>query len=105
VFVLIGRRLSDKAGTALLVAFLVLPYINLAIIVKFRERYPSTIRLFPEWTFIWIPLLVIVTWFATEALGKRRRGLAPADAKAAPSAVGGMSPPGVRAGPNGSKPP
>jgi hypothetical protein len=70
VFVLIGRRLSEKAGTALLLAFLILPYLNLGIIAAFRERYPSTVKLFPEWTYVWIPLLVIVTWFATEAARK-----------------------------------
>ena len=65
-FVLIGHRLSEKAGAVLLVALLVLPYVNLGIIVEFRERYPSTVRLFPEFTFLWIPLLVILCWFATE---------------------------------------
>ncbi len=83
VLVLMGRRLSEQAGAALLVALLVLPYINLGIIAKFRERYPSTVRLFPEWTFLWIPLLVTVTWFATEAAGSRRRGLPCASAEAA----------------------
>ena len=63
-FVLIGRRLSEKAGAALLVALLILPYVNLGIIVAFRARYPGTVRLFPEWTFLWIPLLVTLTWFA-----------------------------------------
>jgi hypothetical protein len=86
-FILIGRRLSEKAGTALLVALLVLPYVNLGIIVQFRERYPSTVRLFPEWTFIWIPLLVTLTWFATEVQGARRRGSAPAAVEAAPPRV------------------
>jgi hypothetical protein len=66
--VLIGRRLSEKAGTALLVGLLILPYVNLAIVAAFRERYPSTIKLFPEWTYIWIPLLILVVWFATEAV-------------------------------------
>jgi hypothetical protein len=70
-FVLIGRRLSEKAGTALLMVLLFLPYINLLIIVEFRERNPSTVRLFPEWTFLWIALLVTATWFAIEI---RRRG-------------------------------
>jgi hypothetical protein len=64
-FVLIGRRLSEKAGTAFLVALLVLPYVNLGIIVAFRSHYSSTVRLFPEWTFLWIPLLVTATWIAT----------------------------------------
>jgi hypothetical protein len=72
VLVLIGRRLSEKAGTALLVALLILPYINLGIIVAFREHYPSTVRLFPEWTFLWVPLLVTATWFATE-IGRSHR--------------------------------
>jgi Glycosyltransferase family 87 len=73
-FVLIGRRLSEKAGTALLLALLILPYVNLGIIVEFRRRFPITVRLFPEWTFIWIPLLVTATWFATSLGGTRRRG-------------------------------
>ncbi len=72
-FVLIGRRLSEKAGTALLLALLVLPYVNLGIIVEYRQRYPITVSLFPEWTFIWIPLLVTVTWFATAQNGSRQR--------------------------------
>jgi hypothetical protein len=66
LFVLMGRRLSEKAGTALLVAMLILPYINLGIISAYRERVPSTVRLFPEFTFLWIPLLIIACWFATE---------------------------------------
>ena len=81
IFVLIGRRLSEKAGTALLVALLVLPYVNLGIIVAFRERYPSTVRLFPEWTFIWIPLLVTATWFATALRSRAGHHAAPQDAK------------------------
>jgi hypothetical protein len=72
VLVLMGQRLSEKAGTAILVALLVLPYINLGIIAEFRARYPSTVRLFPEWTFLWIPALVTLTWFATEV--RLRRG-------------------------------
>jgi hypothetical protein len=78
VFVLIGRRLSEKAGTALLVALLILPYVNLAVIVAFRARYPSTVRLFPEWTFLWIPLLVTATWFAVAIRARSQRAVIPA---------------------------
>jgi hypothetical protein len=66
LFVLMGRKLSEKAATALLLAMLILPYINLEIISAYRERVPSTVRLFPEFTFLWVPLLVIACWFATE---------------------------------------
>ncbi len=66
LFVLMGRRLSEPAGTALLVALLILPYVNLGIIAEYRQRVPSTVRLFPESTLLWIPLLVILCWFSTE---------------------------------------
>jgi hypothetical protein len=79
--ILIGRRLSEKAGAALLLALLVLPYVNLGIIVAFRQRYPITVRLFPEWTFIWIPALVTATWFATEMTRRPSHHAAPQDAK------------------------
>jgi hypothetical protein len=72
VLVLIAHRHSEKAGTALLIALLLLPYINLGIISQFRERYPSTIRLFPEWRFLWISLVVTVAWFGT-GVGRKRR--------------------------------
>ncbi|MGO9469395.1 MAG: glycosyltransferase family 87 protein [Isosphaeraceae bacterium] len=84
VFVLIGRRLSETAGTALLVALLLLPYVNLGIIAAFRARYPSTVLLFPEWTFLWIPLLVTATWFGTDLMGVRSRGSADAGSEAIP---------------------
>ena len=80
-FVLIGRRLSEKAGTALLLALLVLPYVNLGIIVEFRQRYPITVRLFPEWTFLWIPLMVSATWFATALRTRPSHQAAPQAAK------------------------
>jgi hypothetical protein len=76
--VLIGRRLSEKAGTALLVALLVLPYLNLGIIVAFRTRYPSTVRLFPESTSLWIPLLVTATWFTAAHRARFPRAAIPA---------------------------
>jgi hypothetical protein len=78
IFVLIGGRLSEKAGAALLLALLVLPYVNLAIIVEFRQRHPTNVRLFPEWTFIWVPLLVTATWFATEFRARSPKTVIPA---------------------------
>ncbi len=73
LFVLIGRRLSEIAGTALLVALLVLPYLHFWALIEFRQRYPSTVRLFPEWTFFWIPLLLTLIWLATEVWAARSR--------------------------------
>jgi hypothetical protein len=78
LFVLMGRRLSDLAATILLVVLLVLPYIHFGILMKFKERYPNNVRLFPEFTFFWIPLLLTLTWLATEVKAARQGRAAPA---------------------------
>jgi hypothetical protein len=41
--------------------------------MNFRRRYPSTVRLFPEFTFFWIPLLLTLVWLATEVWAARSR--------------------------------
>jgi hypothetical protein len=41
--------------------------------MKFKERYPSNVRLFPEFTFFWIPLLLTLVWLATELAARRGR--------------------------------
>jgi len=81
LFVLLGRRLSEVVGTILLVALLVLPYIHFGILVKFKEKYPSNVRLFPEFTFFWVPLLLTLIWLATEAKAGRGRTRALAGAE------------------------
>ena len=86
LFVLMGRRLSEVAGAILLIALLVLPYIHFGILVKFKEKYPSNVRLFPEFTFFWIPLTLTLIWLATEAKAARRRSPAPAGAEVAGAA-------------------
>jgi Glycosyltransferase family 87 len=74
LFVLMGRRLSDLAGTILLVALIVLPYLHFGALMKFKQKYPSTVRLFPEFTFFWIPLLLTLVWLATEVTRRREAG-------------------------------
>jgi hypothetical protein len=82
LFVLMGRRLSEVAGAILLVALIVLPYLHFGALVIFKQKYPSTVRLFPEFTFFWIPLLLTMIWLATEVNAGRRRA-APPEAEAA----------------------
>jgi hypothetical protein len=78
LFILMGRRLSEVAGAILLVVLLILPYIHFGVLMKFKERYPSTLRLFPEFTFFWIPLLLALVWLATEVQAGRGRREVPA---------------------------
>jgi hypothetical protein len=88
LFVLMGRRLSEVTGTLLLVALLVLPYLHFGLLMKFKQKYPSPVHLFPEFTFAWIPLLLTVIWMATEFRAARVR-------RAAPGGTGPVSPSSV----------
>ncbi len=67
LFVLMGRRVSEIVGTILLLALTLLPYVHFGILMRFKEKYPSNVRLFPEFTFFWVPLLLMVVWLTTEA--------------------------------------
>lgn len=79
LFVLMGRRVSEVAGAFLLIALIVLPYIHFGILMKCKNNYPNNVRLFPEFTFFWVPVLLMLVWLATEARDAvRRRRLDPA---------------------------
>ena len=73
MYVLLARRLSEISGAILLVALVILPYIHFGVLVRFRQKYPSNVRLFPEFTFFWVPLLLTLIWLATEASAARHR--------------------------------
>ena len=65
LLVLLGTRLSEHTGTALLVALLLLPYGHYMVLDRLRVWLGFTGRLNPEFTFVWIPLLLAVAWFAS----------------------------------------
>ncbi len=73
MYVLLARRLSDISGAVLLFTLVILPYIHFGVLVRFRQKYPSNVRLFPEFTFFWVPLLLVLIWFATEVIATRHR--------------------------------
>ena len=73
MYVLLARRLSEISGAILLFALVILPYIHFGVLVRFRQKYPSNVRLFPEFTFFWVPLLLMLIWLATEARAARHR--------------------------------
>jgi Glycosyltransferase family 87 len=98
MYVLLARRLSEISGAILLFALVILPYIHFGVLVRFRQKYPSNVRLFPEFTFFWVPLLLVLIWLATEASAALRRQAALvtacADGASSPSdqAIGHLSP-------------
>jgi Glycosyltransferase family 87 len=72
LFVLMGGRLPELAGTALMMALLVLPYVHMGAMMDFRQKYPTSQR-FPECTFLWVPAILTGAWLIYEARAKERR--------------------------------
>ena len=72
LFVLMGGRLPELAGAALMGALLVLPYLHLGAMMEFRRKYPGS-QQFPECTFLWIPGLLTGVWLIYEARPRKRR--------------------------------
>jgi hypothetical protein len=63
MLVLIGTRLSDLGGTALLVTLLLVPYLQYLVMGRLGLIGPIG-RPSPEFLFAWLPLLLGVVWFA-----------------------------------------
>jgi len=62
--VLVGTRLSRVAGTALLLALVLVPYIQFIILARLKEAYHPRENFLYECSFLWIPPLLTVAWFA-----------------------------------------
>jgi hypothetical protein len=71
LLILLGDRLTERPAAALLMAVVLLPYIQFVVLLKYRRLYTTTDFIL-ESTFFWIPLLLAVAWFAT-----RGRAVAP----------------------------
>jgi hypothetical protein len=64
MLVLIGTRLSDASGTALLVTLLLVPYLQYLLMGWLGLIGPIG-RPSPEFLFAWLPLLLGVVWFSS----------------------------------------
>jgi hypothetical protein len=79
-FVLWGTRLPRAAGTALLLALVVLPYVQFIILDNLKVAYHPEEKFVYECTFFWVPLLLTAAWLAAGSLpsprysGERGRG-------------------------------
>jgi Glycosyltransferase family 87 len=63
--VLLGTRLSERWGTALLLTLLLLPYLHYMVLDRMRIWLGLTGRLNPEFTFFWVPLLLTMAWLCS----------------------------------------
>lgn len=66
LLVLLDNRLPERSGTALLMALVLLPYLQFLLLAKYQHLYTTT-NFYMESTYFWIPVVLTVAWFATEA--------------------------------------
>src|SRR5262249_17361373 len=61
--VLVGPRLTDRAGAALLVVVMLLPYLQYNELAHLKALTRTPGRLNPEFTFSWVPLVLAAAWW------------------------------------------
>jgi hypothetical protein len=64
LLVLIGDRLRELPAAALLMAVVLLPYLQFLLLMKYRHLYTTTDFVL-ESSYFWIPLLLAAAWCAT----------------------------------------
>ncbi len=78
-FVLIGDRLSEKAGALLLANLILVPYLQFILLVRYSRKVVPDVDFFLECTYFWIPLLLAALWLATRSRSGKPR-VSPVDA-------------------------
>jgi hypothetical protein len=75
-FVLIGDRLSEKAGAILLMALILVPYLQFVLLARYSHLVVPYVDFFLECTYSWVPVLLATVWFGTnpKSGGERGRG-------------------------------
>jgi hypothetical protein len=70
---LLDGRIPRLAGTALVAALVVLPYIQFLLLAKYQPLYDPSGRFLLESTFFWVPVLLAALW----AVSRKVAGRAP----------------------------
>jgi hypothetical protein len=65
--VLIGARLSENAGGALLMILMIVPYVQFWLLARYRRLVVSGVDFLLECTYFWIPVLLATLWYATKS--------------------------------------
>jgi hypothetical protein len=68
-FVLLVDRLSARAGAALLVLLIVIPYLQFAALVRYSRLVVPEVNFFLECTYFWVPALLASLWIGSERDG------------------------------------
>jgi hypothetical protein len=67
LFVLLGDRLSEKAGSLLLMSLILIPYIQFVLLVRYSHLVVPDVNFFLECTYFWVPALLAILWFTTKS--------------------------------------
>jgi hypothetical protein len=65
LLILLGSRLGTWSGRALLMALLVLPYLQIFLLINYKAQHDPDARFLLESTFFWVPVVLTVAWFAS----------------------------------------
>ena len=66
-FVLIGDRLSEKAGALLLIILILVPFLQFILLARYSRKVVPDVDFFLECTYFWIPLLLAALWMAARS--------------------------------------
>jgi hypothetical protein len=71
LLVLLGGRISQVEGAALLVALVLLPYFQYFLLARLKDSAETNVKFLYESTFFWIPLLLTVAWMHSRRVSQR----------------------------------
>ena len=66
-FVLIGDRLSEKAGALLLLSLILAPYLQFILVARYSRLLVPDVNFYLECTYFWVPALLAALWMATRS--------------------------------------
>jgi hypothetical protein len=62
LLVLLGGRLPKLPGRLVLLAVVLLPYLQVVLMARFKEQYDPSGKFLPEGTFFWVPVVLTLAW-------------------------------------------
>jgi hypothetical protein len=65
--VVVLTRLRNRTGILLAILFIVLPYVQMVLLNRYRQQHDPSGKFLIEATFFWVPLLLAAVWAGTVA--------------------------------------
>jgi hypothetical protein len=76
LLVILGDRLPGRKGTALLAAFLLIPYAQIMLMLYYKANHPGS-DLLEKYLFIWIPIFLATSLCLSRPIGRQDAAVSP----------------------------